>query len=272
MTNVHDLTVSQLAKKYLEDAIKNNDKVETDLYERELIRFVQWCRQGQILQELTPADIGNYTDFINGTGNTPQSSGRLLIIKEFLTYCKKNELIEKNLSQHVRRRKSKTNNITLTGPSMRKKTQLTPAGFKQLKEELEKLKAERVPLTQQIQKAAADKDVRENVPLEAAREQLGHTESRIRVLENTLMDATIIDLKKGGKKTVKLGSTISILEIDSKKRASYTLVSVTEAKPLEGRISDVSPMGKALYNRVKGDEFELNIAQGKSKFRILKVS
>ena len=107
---------------------------------------------------------------------------------------------------------------------MRKKTQLTPAGFKQLKEELEKLKAERVPLTQQIQKAAADKDVRENVPLEAAREQLGHTESRIRVLENTLMDATIIDLKKGGKKTVKLGSTISILEIDSKKRASYTLV------------------------------------------------
>ena len=44
----------------------------------------------------------------------------------------KNELIEKNLSQHVRRRKSKTNNITLTGPSMRKKTQLTPAGFKQL--------------------------------------------------------------------------------------------------------------------------------------------
>ena len=170
MTNVHDLTVSQLAKKYLEDAIKNNDKVETDLYERELIRFVQWCRQGQILQELTPADIGNYTDFINGTGNTPQSSGRLLIIKEFLTYCKKNELIEKNLSQHVRRRKSKTNNITLTGPSMRKKTQLTPAGFKQLKEELEKLKAERVPLTQQIQKAAADKDVRENVPLEAARE------------------------------------------------------------------------------------------------------
>ena len=97
MTNVHDLTVSQLAKKYLEDAIKNNDKVETDLYERELIRFVQWCRQGQILQELTPADIGNYTDFINGAGNTPQSSGRLLIIKEFLTYCKKNELIEKNL-------------------------------------------------------------------------------------------------------------------------------------------------------------------------------
>ena len=62
------------------------------------------------------------------------------------------------------------------------------------------------------------------------------------------------------------------MEINSKKRASYTLVSVTEAKPLEGRISDLSPMGKALYNRVKGDEFELDIAQGKSKFRILKVN
>ena len=200
MTNADALTVSQLAKKYLDDSVKDNNKIETELYERELIRFVQWCRQGQVLQELTPSDIGNYTDFINGTGNTPQSSGRLLIIKEFLSYCKKNELIEKNLSQHVRRRKSKSDSLRLTGPSIRKKTQLTPAGFKQLKEELEKLKAERIPLTQQIQKAAADKDVRENVPLEAAREQLGHTESRIRVLENTLMDATIIDLKKGSKK------------------------------------------------------------------------
>ena len=272
MTNADALTVSQLAKKYLDDSVKDNNKIETELYERELIRFVQWCRQGQVLQELTPSDIGNYTDFINGTGNTPQSSGRLLIIKEFLSYCKKNELIEKNLSQHVRRRKSKSDSLRLTGPSIRKKTQLTPAGFKQLKEELEKLKAERIPLTQQIQKAAADKDVRENVPLEAAREQLGHTESRIRVLENTLMDATIIDLKKGSKKTIKLGSTISLLEINSKKRASYTLVSVTEAKPLEGRISDLSPMGKALFNRVKGDEFELDITQGKSKFRILKVN
>ena len=214
MTNADALTVSQLAKKYLDDSVKDNNKIETELYERELIRFVQWCRQGQVLQELTPSDIGNYTDFINGTGNTPQSSGRLLIIKEFLSYCKKNELIEKNLSQHVRRRKSKSDSLRLTGPSIRKKTQLTPAGFKQLKEELEKLKAERVPLTQQIQKAAADKDVRENVPLEAAREQLGHTESRIRVLENTLMDATIIDLKKGSKKTIKLGSTISLLEIN----------------------------------------------------------
>ncbi len=272
MTNHDSYTVSQLAKKYIEEIVKDNAKIETDLYERELIRFVQWCRQGQILQDLTPSDIGNYTDFINGSGNTPQSSGRLLIIKEFLNFCKKSGLIEKNLSQHVRRRKSKSDSARLTGPSMRKKTQLTPSGFSQLKEELEKLKAERVPLTQQIQKAAADKDVRENVPLEAAREQLGHTESRIRVLENTLMDATIIEIKKGSKKTVELGSTISIIEIDSKKRSSYTLVSVTEAKPLEGRISDMSPMGKALYKRTKGDEFELNVPQGKSKFKILKVS
>ena len=272
MTNNDSFTVSQLAKKYLQQVVRNTAKTEIDLYERELIRFVQWCRQGQILQELTPSDIGNYTDFINGYGNTPQSSGRLLIIKEFLSFCKKNDLIEKNLSQHVRRRKSKSDNARLTGPSTRKKTQLTPSGFKQLKEELAKLKGERGPLTEQIQKAAADKDVRENVPLEAAREQLGHTESRIRVLENTLMDATIIDLKKGSKKSIKLGSIISLIEIDSKKRASYTLVSVTEAKPLDGRISDLSPMGKALYNRVKGDEFELNVPQGKSTFRILKVS
>ena len=67
--------------------------------------------------------------------------------------------------------------------------ELTREGLVRLQDELEKLKAERGPLAAQIRRAAADKDVRENVPLEAAREQLGHTESRIRTIEGTLTAA-----------------------------------------------------------------------------------
>jgi transcription elongation factor GreA len=138
---------------------------------------------------------------------------------------------------------------------------------------LERLKAERGPIAIQIRKAAADKDVRENAPLEAAREQLGYLESRISSLEATLRTSVVIDpSQQQVAQNAKVGTRVSIKDLSNGREMSYTLVSAFEANPLEGRISDVSPMGKALVGHATGQEVEAVTPRGKVRYRILEIS
>ena len=156
---------------------------------------------------------------------------------------------------------------------VKKAVELTPEGHERLTEELEKLKGERVPLAMQIRRAAADKDVRENAPLEAAREQLGLVESRIATIEETLKDAVVISAgaKSGGLK-VKLGARVSMKDLDTGRESSYMVVSPSEANPLEGKISDASPLGKAFIGRSEGQEMEVQTPRGKTRLRILSIT
>ena len=123
--------------------------------------------------------------------------------------------------------------------------ELTADGHAQLHAELEKLKAQRGPLAVQIRKAAADKDVRENVPLEAAREQLGHVESRIRSIEGTLEYAVIIgSTPPDSAQIVKLGARVFVKDLVTGRENSYTLVDRSEAQPTQGKISDRFALGQ----------------------------
>ena len=238
---------------------------------RELHKFIQWCGPDKNFSDMRPSEVGEYADQIGGNGTTPQATERLQVIRGFLTYVRKQGIIEVNLAQHVRIRKSKSR---ARGSQIREVevVELTQEGFTQLTGQLEKLKSERAPLAIQIRKAAADKDVRENAPLEAAREQLGLVESRIRELEESLSNAVIVDLsKRRSGKTVKIGTKVSVKEAGSSRQASYTLVSRTEANSLEGRISDVSPLGKALVGRNAGDNVEVDTPRGKIRYSIVRV-
>ena len=264
------VTVLEAVGRYAE-SIK--DKESQKDAQRELFRFVSWCGPETILPGLGAPEVGNYADSIAGTGTTPLAAERLQVVRDFLSYAKRKGLIDTNLAQHVRVRKAKTrarsNQLREAPPS----TTLTPEGHAELEAQLEKLKAERGPIAVQIRQAAADKDVRENVPLEAVREQLGLVESRIRYIESTLEFATVVDPSTAGPASVVgLGKRVSVRDLKTGRETRYTVVSASESNPLEGKISDVSPLGKALMGRAVGQDAEVETPRGKVRYRLLKIS
>lgn len=239
--------------------------------ERELFRFVRWCGPGKAVPELTPPEIGQYAEQVAGT--SPQAAKRLQTIRGFLSFARKKGLTEKSLAQHIRIRKSKTRLSKNLLQDPQDSVELTADGHAQLRAELERLKAQRAPLAVEIKKAAADKDVRENAPLEAAREQLGHLESRISSIESTLKYAVVIDpTSPHPAKKVRLGARVLVKDLNTGRETSYTLVDRFEAQLSQGKISDVSPLGKALVSRLTGQEIEVDTPRGKTRYRILKVT
>ena len=264
------ITVLQAVGVYA-DTIKSKDN--RGAIDKELSRFVNWCGRQRVFSELSPSEIGAYADQIGGSGTTPLATEKLQAIRAFLSFARKKGLIDRNLATHVRIRKSKTRG---GGPSERTVpdvVELTAEGHRQLLDQLEKLKSERAPLALQIRTAAADKDVRENVPLEAAREQLGHVESRIASIEAGLKEAVIIDtLSRKRAAAVRLGVQVYLKDLGSGRETHFTLVHRNEANPLEGRISDASPLGQVLMGQAVGQEVEAETPRGKVRYRILKVT
>lgn len=263
------ITVLQAVGQYV-IAMKKTQNPETA--QSELNRFVQWSGPDRILRELKPPEIGEYAERLGGPTSTSDATVRLRIVKDFLSYAHKHNFISESLAQHVRVRKSKSIAKKAQISKEQETIELTQEGLSRLKTELKKLKADRGPLAIQIRKAAADKDVRENVPLEAAREQLGLTESRILTIENTLQLAVVINSSGKATKRVVLGSRVSIEDMGNQRKTTYRLVSATEANPLEGKISDVSPLGKALLLRYVGEEVEVETPRGKTRYHILKAT
>ena len=240
---------------------------------RELYRFVHWCGPEKTFLEISPPEIGEYADRLSGPSSGPEAAERLQIVKGFLSYAKKKGLTNMNLAQHVRVRKSKARAKDRQARDSQDFVGLTPEGHAQLLAQLEKLKGERPTLAIQIRKAAADKDVRENVPLEAAREQLGLVESQIMRIEGTLKSAVILDPSSGERAlTVKLGVWVSVKDSNTGRKMRYMLVNASEANPAGGKISDGSPLGKAFMGRSVGQEVDVQTPGGKLRYSIIGVS
>ncbi len=137
---------------------------------------------------------------------------------------------------------------------MSKKTiDLTVEGKQELEKELEALIAERPVITEKIATARAFGDLSENEDYSAARNEQKLAESRIAEIEDILKNAKIIKSKKGGK--IGLGSKV-IVKLAGKEY-TYSVVGPVEANPLEGKISNESPIGKALFGRAAGEEYTL---------------
>ncbi len=133
------------------------------------------------------------------------------------------------------------------------------------------MKKERIKLTGDIERAAADGDVRENAPLEAARESQGMVMSKIREIESTLKLAEIID-NKSDKNRVQVGSKVLLVQSDSKTEIEYLLVEPREASPLQKKISIGSPVGEAILGRRVGDEVSVSTPNGQITYKVEKTS
>ena len=251
-------------------ALKTKE-VQADL-QKQLMRFGQWCGPERKLSDLEPSEIGLYAEHSNGTGNGIQTAERLQEVKKFLAFARKKGMIEQNLAQHLRIRKPRTRtSAKSSGDRKRDVIEMTAEGHAELLQEVERLRAERGPITEEIHKAAATKDVRENAPLEAAREQLGQVESRIREIDATLNLAVIVDPSQRRGQSIQLGSQVVLKDGSSSRETRYTVVSASEAKPLDGKISAVSPVGNALMGRRSGQQISVDTTQGKIQYKIVRV-
>ena len=249
-------------------SLKEND----DATHKELYRFVNWCGPERQFSQMVPSLIGGYADSVAGTGTTPLAAERLQVVRKFLTYARKKGIIDVNLAQHVRVRKARTRKGTGGQVVDGDQVELTSQGHKRLVTQLAELKGQRAPLALEIQKAAADKDVRENSPLEAAREQLGQVEGRIRDIESTLLKAVVIDESGKTKSlTVRRGTAIWVQDVESGKKFRYTVVDASEANPLESKISDVSPLGKVFLGRQAGQQVTAETPRGTVEYKILEI-
>ncbi|MCQ2571011.1 MAG: transcription elongation factor GreA [Candidatus Saccharibacteria bacterium] len=136
---------------------------------------------------------------------------------------------------------------------MAKTVSITAAGRADLEKELESLKARRPEIAEKIATARSYGDLSENEDYTAARGEQKVIEGRILEIEDILLHAKIIE--SGKKEKVAMGSTVT-LESDGKKN-TYTLVGAVEANPLEGKISNESPIGVAIFGKKVGEEVKL---------------
>ena len=141
-------------------------------------------------------------------------------------------------------------------------TYLTQEGFDELQAELEHLRKEkRQEVADRLREAADGEDLIENAEYEAAKNEQAFVEGKIQDLENLLAAAKIIMEKK-----------YVIQEEGSDVKETYILVGAAEANPMEGKISNESPLGKALSNHVVGDVVTIDAPDGKFNVKIIKVS
>ena len=151
---------------------------------------------------------------------------------------------------------------------MNKLYQITPEGKKELEAELEVLKGKRGAIADKIAEARDYGDLSENAEYDAAREEQGLVESRVAEIEDILMNAELI---KGGKKSsVGLGSKVELK--NGSKSITYTVVGPVEANPLEGKISNESPIGVALFGKKVGDKAVVTTPKGEINYEIVTIS
>ena len=263
LANANPLTLMEAVELY----VKSLRAKDSDT-QQHLVGFVRWMGgEDRLVDAIQPSEIGEYGEQTTGSGT--QAVERLQSVRKFLSYAKRKELTQQNLAQHLRIRKGRKSvrNAAGDGP---KTVEVTREGHKALVEELEQRKAERGLLTSEIKRAASDKDVRENAPLEAARERHGLNESRIRDIEALLKDARISDAYRKNGSTVAIGARVYLR--DARGDKTYTVVSAMEASPAEGKISDVSPLGKAIIGKAAGQDVEVKTPRGMTSYRIVKVS
>jgi transcription elongation factor GreA len=148
---------------------------------------------------------------------------------------------------------------------------LTPEGLEKLKAELEYLRSvRRQQVADQIHRAKELGGTVDNAEYDDAKNEQAFVEGRILTLEKMLKNASIIHEEKGSSTSVKLGSKVTVRSKDGGKEY-YTIVGSAEANPAEGKISNESPVGKALMGKKIGDEVEVQAPAGSVKFKIVAI-
>ena len=153
-----------------------------------------------------------------------------------------------------------------------KKVVMTYVGLKKMEQELENLKTvRRKEVAEKIKEARGQGDLSENAEYDAAKEEQGEIESRIIQLENLLRNAEVIDEDVLKMDVVNLGSKVTVLDVEFDEEMEYTIVGSTEADPMNGRISNESPLGMALLGQKVGATVMADTPDGEVAFKILNI-
>ena len=156
---------------------------------------------------------------------------------------------------------------------MAKSVLLTAEGLKQLEEELDLLKGEkRKEIAEKIKVARSYGDLSENSEYDDAKNEQAILEARIATIEATLKVAVIIDENEITDQTVHVGSLVKVENISMSREFEYRIIGSNESNPKENKISDESPVGRALLGKKVGDMVEVEVPAGLMTFRILAVS
>ena len=151
-----------------------------------------------------------------------------------------------------------------------KKNILTYEGLKALEDELHDLKVNRRrEVAQKIKEAREQGDLSENAEYDAAKEEQRDIELRIEEIDKILKNAEVVDDDDVDSNVINVGCTVKLKDLEFKEEMEYKIVGSTEANSLKGKISNESPVGKALIGAQKGDTVEVETPAGMIKYKIV---
>jgi transcription elongation factor GreA len=149
---------------------------------------------------------------------------------------------------------------------------LTPEGYEKLKQEIQYLSTEkRREVADRIRQAREFGDIAENSEYDDAKNEQALLEHRIAMLEERLLAARVINKREIAKDVVSVGSKVRLRDVEANKTFEYHIVGSAEANPAENRLSNESPVGKAILGRKKGEVVEVAAPRGSLKFKILEI-
>ena len=156
--------------------------------------------------------------------------------------------------------------------NMEKKNILTTEGLKKLEDELHDLKVvRRAEVAQKIKEAREQGDLSENAEYDAAKDEQRDIEARIEEIEKILKNVEIVLDEEVDTGKISIGCKVKIRDIDLKQDMEYKLVGSTEANSLKGKISNESPVGKALIGAKKGQTISVETIAGELKYKVLEI-
>ena len=149
---------------------------------------------------------------------------------------------------------------------------LTAEGYERLKQEIAFLQNDkRREVAERIRVAREFGDIAENAEYDDAKNEQAMLEHKIAQLEERLLSARVITKKEISKDTVSVGSKVRIRDVAAKQTFEYRIVGSAEANPAENKLSNESPVGKAIMGHKKGDVVEVAAPRGAMKFKILEI-
>ena len=149
---------------------------------------------------------------------------------------------------------------------------LTPEGYKKLKEEIEHLSNDkRREVAERIRVARQFGDITENSEYDDAKNDQALLEHRIAILEERMANSRVITKKDVAKDVVSVGSKVKLRDVAAKETVEYYIVGSAEANPAENKLSNESPVGKAIIGHKKGETVEVAAPRGKMKFKIMEI-
>jgi transcription elongation factor GreA len=156
---------------------------------------------------------------------------------------------------------------------MQKDVLLTPEGLQKLKDEIQYLSTDkRREVAERIKEAREFGDISENSEYDDAKNEQAMLEARIAALEDKLRSASVINSSELSSDQVRVGSVVNVKDESSGKSLQYVIVGSTEANPSENRLSNESPVGKALLGHKRNDVVDVNLPNGKArKLKITKI-